>query len=182
MSEAPAELQLIVAMSENRCIGKDNDLPWRISEDLKRFKRLTKGHAIIMGRKTHESIGRPLPHRRNIVITRREGAHFEGCEVAGTLAEAAYPAARFHAVFMSDLIEHVPEPMALLEEVHRILAPGGHVVICTPDFASPSARLLGRRWYHRKTEHVIYFTARTLTAALERAGFRRPAPAAAPRR
>ncbi len=88
MSEAPAELQLIVAMSENRCIGKDNDLPWRISEDLKRFKRLTKGHAVIMGRKTHESIGRPLPHRRNIIITRREGAHFEGCEVAGTLAEA----------------------------------------------------------------------------------------------
>ncbi|MBW2462304.1 MAG: dihydrofolate reductase [Deltaproteobacteria bacterium] len=88
MSEGPAQLQLIVAMSENRCIGKDNALPWHISEDLKRFKRLTKGHAIIMGRKTHESIGRALPHRRNIVITRRPDAHFEGCEVAGTVAEA----------------------------------------------------------------------------------------------
>lgn len=88
MSVPAAELQLIVAMSDNRCIGKNNDLPWHISEDLKRFKRLTKGHAIIMGRKTHESIGRPLPHRRNIVVTRRPGAHFEGCEVAGGLPEA----------------------------------------------------------------------------------------------
>jgi dihydrofolate reductase len=81
------ELQMIVAMSRNRCIGKDNALPWHISEDLKRFKRLTKGHAVIMGRKTHESIGRPLPGRRNIVVS-RSGAHFDGCEVVASVPEA----------------------------------------------------------------------------------------------
>jgi dihydrofolate reductase len=78
---------MIVAISDNDVIGKDNGLPWHISEDLKRFKRLTMGHAILMGRKTHESIGRPLPGRRNIVIS-RSGAHFEGCEVVPTVEAA----------------------------------------------------------------------------------------------
>ncbi len=88
MSEDERQLQMIVAASRNGCIGKDGDLPWHVSEDLKRFKRLTMGHAIIMGRKTHESIGRPLKRRRNIVITRRRGATFEGCEVVGSVDEA----------------------------------------------------------------------------------------------
>lgn len=75
-------LGLVVAMSRNRCIGKDGRLPWRIPEDLKRLKAITTGHAILMGRRTYESIGRPLPNRRNIVITRREGYAPEGVEVA----------------------------------------------------------------------------------------------------
>lgn len=65
-------LTIIVAMSENRVIGRDGDLPWRLPEDLKRFKRLTTGHHVIMGRKTYETLGRPLPNRTNIVITRRK--------------------------------------------------------------------------------------------------------------
>jgi len=81
-------LALIVAYARgNRGIGKGNALPWRIPEDLKRFKALTTGHAIIMGRKTFESIGRPLPHRRNVVIS-REPRRFEGCEVVGSLDAA----------------------------------------------------------------------------------------------
>ena len=64
-------LTLIAAMAQNRVIGKDNDLIWHFPEDLKRFKKLTSGHAIIMGRKTYESLGRPLPNRKNIVITRQ---------------------------------------------------------------------------------------------------------------
>jgi dihydrofolate reductase len=69
-------------------IGKDGGMPWHIPEDLKHFRRVTMGHAIIMGRKTHESIGRPLPRRRNIVITRNRDAAFEGCEVAHSLGDA----------------------------------------------------------------------------------------------
>lgn len=65
------KLALIAAIAHNRAIGKDGRLPWHISEDLKRFKRLTTGHAVIMGRRTYESIGHPLPKRRNIVITSR---------------------------------------------------------------------------------------------------------------
>lgn len=63
-------LALIVACAENRVIGRDGDLPWRLPDDLRRFRRLTTGHAILMGRRTWESIGRPLPKRRNLVVTR----------------------------------------------------------------------------------------------------------------
>lgn len=63
------KLALIVAVARNRVIGKGGKLPWHISEDLKRFKRLTTGHTVLMGRKTFESIGRPLPNRRNVVIS-----------------------------------------------------------------------------------------------------------------
>lgn len=81
-------LALIVAVARNGVIGKAGTLPWRISEDLKHFKRVTKGHAVIMGRKTYESIGHPLADRRNIVVSRQENASFEGCESAGSLDEA----------------------------------------------------------------------------------------------
>ena len=86
-ASTPAPLALIVAVARNGVIGRSGDLPWHISEDLKHFKKTTSGHAIIMGRKTHESIGRALPKRRNIVVT-RSGAEFEGCETAGSLEEA----------------------------------------------------------------------------------------------
>lgn len=91
MTDAPerlAPLALIVAMAQNGVIGKDGALPWHVSEDLKHFKETTRGHAIIMGRKTFESIGRALPSRRNIVISRREGASFVGCEAAKSLHAA----------------------------------------------------------------------------------------------
>ncbi|MGB5286750.1 MAG: dihydrofolate reductase [Polyangiales bacterium] len=77
---APAPLALIVAVARNGVIGKDGGLPWHLSEDLKHFKKTTSGHAIIMGRKTYDSIGRPLPKRRNIVVTRQADAQFPGCE------------------------------------------------------------------------------------------------------
>ena len=85
---APAPLALIVAVARNGVIGKDGGLPWHVSEDLKHFKKTTHGHAVIMGRKTHDSIGRPLPKRRNIVVTRQTGTLFPGCEAAHSLDEA----------------------------------------------------------------------------------------------
>ncbi|MEY3878898.1 MAG: Dihydrofolate reductase [Pseudomonadota bacterium] len=75
-------------MSSNRVIGINNTLPWHISEDLKHFKSLTTGHTIIMGRKTYESIGRPLPNRRNIVISRNTEASYEGAEVVHSIEDA----------------------------------------------------------------------------------------------
>jgi len=79
-----ARISLIVAAATNNVIGRDGGLPWHLTEDLKRFKRLTTGKPIIMGRLTHESIGKPLPDRRNIVISSREGLEIEGCEVVAT--------------------------------------------------------------------------------------------------
>ena len=74
-------ITIIVAKSNNGIIGKDGDLPWRLPEDLKRFKRLTTGNIVVMGRKTYDSIGRPLPNRKNIVISRNTSLKIEGVAV-----------------------------------------------------------------------------------------------------
>jgi len=81
-------IKIIVAMSKNRVIGNNNELIWKLSSDLKRFKELTTNNPVIMGRKTYESIGRPLPNRRNIVITRNTEYSVEGCEIVSSLEEA----------------------------------------------------------------------------------------------
>jgi dihydrofolate reductase len=81
-------LSLIVAMTQDRVIGVDNHLPWNIPEDLKRFKKITLGHPIIMGRKTYESIGRPLPGRTNVVVTHDRAYRVEGGAVVHGLEEA----------------------------------------------------------------------------------------------
>ncbi|HEX4517924.1 MAG TPA: dihydrofolate reductase [Polyangiaceae bacterium] len=81
-------LCLVFAMSDARVIGKGNALPWRIPEDLRHFKSATMGHAVISGRKTYDSVGKPLPGRRNIVITRNASLEREGAEVTTTLAAA----------------------------------------------------------------------------------------------
>jgi len=74
-------LSIITAMDENRLIGKENGLPWKLPADLQFFKKVTMSKPIIMGRKTFESIGRPLPGRRNIIITRDQSFSADGCEV-----------------------------------------------------------------------------------------------------
>jgi len=79
---------IIVAQSENRVIGINNTLPWHLPADLKRFKEITMGHHILMGRKTYESIGKPLPGRTSVVITRSKDLNFEGCIMAYSLEEA----------------------------------------------------------------------------------------------
>ena len=81
-------ISLIVALARNRVIGRDNQLPWRLSADLQHFKGLTMGKPIVMGRKTYESIGRPLPGRTNIVVTRDSSFSAEGCRVVHSIDEA----------------------------------------------------------------------------------------------
>jgi dihydrofolate reductase len=82
------KISLIVAISKNHAIGKDNKLLWYIPEDMKRFKAITSGHPVIMGRKTFESIGKPLPNRTNIVISRDPMYKAEGCITAHSLEDA----------------------------------------------------------------------------------------------
>ena len=80
-------ISIIVAIAENGVIGDKNALLWNIKEDMRRFRTTTTGHPVIMGRKTYESIGRPLPKRTNVVITRGD-SEFEGCLVAHSIEEA----------------------------------------------------------------------------------------------
>ena len=85
-------ISLVVAMDRNRLIGRDNALPWRLPADLKQFKAITLGKPVIMGRKTYESIGKPLPERHNIVVTRNAAYAAPGCTVV-TSVDAALAAA-----------------------------------------------------------------------------------------
>lgn len=82
------KLSLIAALDRNRAIGRDNDLPWRLPDDLKRFKALTLGKPVLMGRKTAQSLGRALPGRRNLVLTRKGQVPFEGMQAVASVDEA----------------------------------------------------------------------------------------------
>lgn len=79
---------IIVAVAENNIIGRDNDLVWRLPDDMKYFRRMTSGHCVIMGRKTFESFGKPLPNRTHIIITRNDDYQYEGCHIVNTLEDA----------------------------------------------------------------------------------------------
>ncbi len=82
------KISLIVAMATNRVIGINKQMPWHLSADLKKFRQITTGHPIIMGRKTYESIGRPLPKRRNIIISRNPDYQQQGCHVFNNIEAA----------------------------------------------------------------------------------------------
>lgn len=123
MTRAP--LTLVVAVADGGAIGLGGQLPWRIPEDLKHFKRVTMGHAVIMGRKTWDEVGRPLPGRRNIVVSRTPGLALEGAEVAPSLEEAIALARRTDdapCVIGGSAIYAAALPVATkihLTEIHR---------------------------------------------------------------
>lgn len=115
---------IIAAMAENRVIGKNGAMPWHLPDDLARFRAITMGHPVIMGRRTFASIGRPLPGRLNIVLTRQEGFSPDGVAVARTFAEALELAGPAEEVFICGGGEVYREalPLAdriLLTVVHR---------------------------------------------------------------
>jgi len=93
-------LSIIVAMSKNRTIGTDNALPWHCPEDLQHFKKLTMGHHLIMGRKTFLSIGKPLPGRTTVVVSRDSKLKLEGCTVVNSIPEAIASCARDPQIFV----------------------------------------------------------------------------------
>lgn len=105
-------ISIIAALAENRVIGVNNTLPWRLPNDLKHFRRLTTGHAIVMGRKNYESIGKPLPERTNIVVTRNSGYRADGCLVAHSLDEALALAGNDPEIFVIGGAEIYREALA----------------------------------------------------------------------
>ena len=98
--QARAEISIIVAMALNRTIGINNTLPWRCPEDLKHFKNLTMGHHMIMGRKTFESIGKPLPGRTTVVVSRNPTLTITGCTVSHSLEEAIRVCVKDEEIFI----------------------------------------------------------------------------------
>ncbi len=113
-----AQLHLIVAHARNGVIGKEGKLPWYLPEDLKHFKRTTLGKPVIMGRKTWESLGRPLPGRRNIVVTRQTGFTAEGAEVYSNLQEAVAAVKDEPIAFIMGGAQIYAEAMPQIEVAH----------------------------------------------------------------
>ena len=108
-------------MTETRIIGIDNQLPWRLSADLKNFRRLTTGKPVIMGRKTHESIGRPLPDRLNIVLTRDAVFTAEGCVVMHDIAAALKAAGDAEEVIIMGGAQLYEQTIHMAEKIYLTL-------------------------------------------------------------
>jgi dihydrofolate reductase len=95
---------MVAAYADNRVIGNDGDIPWHIPEDMRHFREVTRGHSVVMGRVTYEGIGRPLPHRTNIVVTRQPGWTAAGVLVAASLDDALELGRKVHAETGADIV------------------------------------------------------------------------------
>ncbi len=111
-------ISIIAAVADNGTIGSANSMPWHIKEDFRRFKAITTGHPVVMGRKTFESLGRPLPNRTNVVVTRNRAYVAEGCIVAGSLQEAVGLFSREEEVFVIGGGEIYAQAMPLADKVY----------------------------------------------------------------
>ena len=111
-------MSLIVAMARNRVIGRNNTLPWHLPADLKHFKALTMGHHIVMGRKTYESIGKPLPGRTTVVVTRNAELKIEGCAIANSLEQAIAACAGDDEIFIIGGAELYAQALPLVDTLY----------------------------------------------------------------
>jgi len=121
--DARPSISLIVAIAQNGVIGARNQLPWHLPDDLRHFRAITTGHTVIAGRKNYQSIGRPLPNRRNIVVSRQRGFEAPGCLVAHSLEEALAMVATESEVFVIGGAELYAQALPLatrlyLTEIH----------------------------------------------------------------
>ena len=111
-------VSIVVAAADNDVIGSANRLPWRLPDDLKRFKALTLGKPVVMGRRTWDSIGRPLPGRTNIVVSRQPGLQIEGCTVVASLHEAFAASAAAPEVMVIGGAEIYRQALASTTTIH----------------------------------------------------------------
>jgi dihydrofolate reductase len=110
-------ISLVVAYSDNRAIGRDNALPWRLKADLAHFKRTTMGNPIVMGRHTWDSLGRPLPGRRNLVVSRNPGLKAEGATVHASLQDAIDACGDAAAVFIIGGAQIYTQALTMADEI-----------------------------------------------------------------
>jgi dihydrofolate reductase len=111
-------VSFVVAIAENNAIGKENGLLWSLPKDMKHFKEITFGHTVIMGRRTFDSMGKPLPKRRNIVITRNSELKIEGAEVTNSLADALARCAQEEEVFIIGGAEIYKEALKRTDRIY----------------------------------------------------------------
>jgi len=157
-SSAAGRIALIAAVARNGVIGVDNRLPWRLPDDLKRFKTLTTGHSIIMGRRTWESLGKALPYRQNIVVTRSEDLRAPGAQLVASLDAGL-------------AIAVLPEPIFIIggESLYRAALPIADTLYLTeidrdfsgdarfPQFERARWRVLSRDQRHDKGPEGLHY-------------------------
>ena len=151
-------ISILVAMAANRTIGINNTLPWRCPEDLRHFRALTMGHHIIMGRKTYESIGKPLPGRTTVVVTRNRELEIEGCIIAHSLQEAIGACAGDEEVFIVGGAELYAQalPIADVLYITEILAEvQGDAFF--PEFDRNQWSAAAREEHRQETPHPLEF-------------------------
>lgn len=156
-------LSIIVAVADNGVIGSGNQLPWRLPDDLKRFKALSLGKPIVMGRKTFDSIGRPLPGRLNIVVSRRSGLAIPGCQVVTSIDDAlaaAQPAPEVVIVGGADIYRQIlPRVRTIhLTRVHANVE--GDVLF--PELHQHEWREVVKEYHPADERHAHAFTFSTL--------------------
>ncbi|MGE0354077.1 MAG: dihydrofolate reductase [Gemmatimonadales bacterium] len=155
-------VSLVAAVAENGVIGRENDLPWHLPDDLRRFKAMTTGHTVIMGRKTWQSVGKPLPERRCIVVSRNPRFHPAGVEVARDLPAALALARPAELVFVlgGGELYRAALPVADRLELTVVHArvPGDTTF---PDFEPADWVLTAERFHPADERHEHSFTFRT---------------------
>lgn len=157
------KLAIIVAVAENGVIGSGNQLPWRLPDDLKRFKALSLGKPIVMGRKTYDSIGRPLPGRLNIIVSRRSDLRIEGCTIVSSLADAIAAAGNVEEIVIvggADIYRQVlPQVQTIhLTRVHATV-PGD---VYFPELAPDEWHEVATEYHPADERHAHAFTFQTL--------------------
>ncbi len=151
-------ISLIVAMAKNRTIGVNNTLPWRCPEDLKHFKALTMGHHMIMGRKTFESIGKPLPGRTTVVVTRDRTLKIDGCLMANSLPDAIAACANDEQVFIVGGADIYTQSLDYIDnlyitEIQQNVEGDAHF----PEFNAEKWQEISREVRHQETPQVLEY-------------------------
>jgi len=152
-------ITLIVAAAENNAIGKDNQMPWHLPNDFKYFKRSTLGHSVIMGRKTFESIGRPLPDRRNIILTRDQNYINPDIDVANSIDEVLTYCRDEREIFIIGGANIYKQTLAL---AHRVLLTRVHTVVdgdaFFPELPPTEWELTGSEHHQKDEKHAFDYT------------------------
>ncbi len=151
-------LSIIVAMAANRTIGINNTMPWRIPEDLKHFKALTMGHHMIMGRKTFDSIGKPLPGRTTVVVTRDRSLKIDGCTMAHSMDEALAACAGDDKIFVVGGAELYEQALPLvgtlyITEIRQDVEGDAHF----PEFDRDAWQEVSREIRHQETPQPLEY-------------------------
>ena len=153
---------LIAAAAENNALGKDNDLIWHLPDDFKRFKAITTGHYIIMGRKTFESFPKPLPNRTHIIITRQKSYHPDGCLIAASLEKAIEMAPKNEDVFIIGGGEIYKQSIEIADKI-ELTRVHHHFEADTffPEIDEKKWRLITEAYHPKDEKHAFDFTFQT---------------------